>query len=205
MLVKKVSGDVGALADPSASGWAQVPGEDVALGGTPLDVQPSSYVQVAWKDRKIGQVSRVSVKAAHDGRQIAVLLQWQDSSETREFVDTGFIDAAGILFPQDGDAPLGSMGSEGKPVAGWYWRAGGPAESVSSIVAGGLGTVTGNGSDGLSARSKYEGGRWSVVVQGPASAAKAGKVAFAVWEGAAGERAGLKAVSQGWQDLKLEG
>lgn len=204
MLVKKVSG-VGSLADPSAPGWAQVPAETVALAGTPLDAQPSSYVQAAWKDRKIGQVASVSVKAAHDGARLAVLLEWKDASENREFVGTNFVDAAGILFPQDGDAPLATMGSESKPVTGWHWRAGGPQEGVSAIVAGGLGTVTAAGSDGLSAASKHANGQWSVVISGPAAAAKAGKAAFAVWDGAAGERAGLKAVAGAWQELKLEG
>lgn len=202
MLVKKVSGDVGSLADPGAPGWAQIPAEEIALSGTRADSQPSPYIQVAWKDRKIGQVGAVSVKAAHDGRTIAVLLQWRDPTENRAFVGTDFVDAAGILFPQEGDAPL-AMGSQAKPVRGWYWRAGGPQESVSTIVAAGMGTVTAADSDGLSAQSAYEGGQWRLVIRGPAAAAAAGKAAFAVWDGANSERAGLKAVS-GWQELKLE-
>jgi len=203
MLVKKVSGDVGALADPAAAGWAQIPAEEVALSGTRADTQPSPYIQVAWKDRKIGQVGAVQVKAAHDGQQIAVLLQWNDPTENRAFVGTDFVDAAGILFPQDGDAPL-AMGSEAKPVRGWYWRAGGPEERVSEIIAAGMGTVTAAGTDGLSAQSTYGAGQWRVVLRGPVAAAKAGKAAFAIWDGANSERAGLKAVS-GWQELKIEG
>jgi len=31
------------------------------------------------------------------------------------------------------------------------------------------------------------------------------KVAFAVWEGASGERAGIKAFSKQWRELTLEG
>jgi DMSO reductase family type II enzyme heme b subunit len=36
-------------------------------------------------------------------------------------------------------------------------------------------------------------------------AGKSVKVAFAVWDGASGERAGIKSFSKQWQELTLEG
>ena len=69
--------------------------------------------------------------------------------------------------------------------------------------------------ESLSARSTHQDGRWSVVIRralqvqaDPMTAIQftPGQVlrsAFAVWEGGNQERAGIKAFSPAWLDLKL--
>lgn len=184
------------------------------LAPTPLAAQPSAYVMAAWAERPYGVTKEVAVQAAHNGAFIFFRLEWGDETEDGGIDDTDrFTDAAAVLFPVRGDAPLLSMGSPEFPVNGWYWRP--DQEAPFSVTARGLGTTVRNANGGISAQGGYLGGGWSVVISRQMWAEKAdivalhagqqGKVGFAVWQGSNRERGGLKAVTLEWQPLEIEG
>jgi DMSO reductase family type II enzyme heme b subunit len=108
------------------------------------------------------------------------------------------------------------MGSEEAPVNAWFWRADQP-DAARNVRARGIGTVEDTEKSRIAARSEWKDGTWRLVLSRPLAVADqkgetvqlaAGgstKVAFAVWEGGSGERAGIKAFSKQWRELTLEG
>jgi complex iron-sulfur molybdoenzyme family reductase subunit gamma len=216
MLAKKVALNSKTLLDPASPEWEKVPVETVNMGGTPLANQPSRYIRTVWADRPIGKVRFLNVRAAHNGKDLLFHLEWRDESRDVDYGGRGFPDGAGVLFPLNGDALLTSMGSEKAPVNGWFWRADQP-EAARNVRAQGIGTVEDTEKSRIAARSQWEDGTWRLVLSRPLAVANqkgeavqlaAGastKVAFAVWEGGTGERAGIKAFSKQWRELTLEG
>jgi len=72
-----------------------------------------------------GSVSKISVRATHDGEEVAFRLEWSDASADRGVgVDT-FRDAAAIGFPvgRPTTPPSPFMGDEAHPVVIWQWAA----------------------------------------------------------------------------------
>jgi len=214
MLAKKLTAEAKVLLDPAASAWDEVAAETIALGGTPLAEQPSRYIRTVWSDRPIGSVRSLAVRSAHNGKEVFFLLEWRDDTQNTDYVGRDFPDGAGILFPLNGDAPLRTMGSESQPVNAWFWRAD-LEEGARNITASGIGTVEESEKSPIAARAQWEDGTWRVVFARPLAAAgnhavaleagKSVKVAFAVWDGSSGERAGIKAFSKQWRELTLEG
>ena len=197
--------------------------ESVVLDPVSIEVQPSRYIRGAYAGHAFGKVREVTVKVAESDGQILVWMSWADQEEDRAHKDNRFPDAAAVMFPLAGDAPIESMGSTDQPVSVWYWRPDLDAQSQ-ELVAVGLGTVdviepveVGETTSGgpLAARSSYDDGRWTVVLKrGAASTAAdrvdvapsgATKAGFAVWEGSAGERGGFKAASPSWLELERNG
>jgi DMSO reductase family type II enzyme heme b subunit len=216
MLAKKVALDSKTLLDPASPEWEKVPVETINMGGTPLANQPSQYIRTVWADRPIGKVRFLKVRAAHNGKDLLFHLEWQDESQDVDFKSRGFPDGAGVLFPLNGDAPLTTMGSEGAPVNAWFWRADQP-EAARNVRAQGIGTAEDSEKSRIVARSRWKDGTWRLVLSRPLAAADqkgeavqlapggSTKVAFAIWEGSSGERAGIKAFSKQWHELNLEG
>ena len=203
------------LLNPGAAQWGKVAAEELRMGATPLQLQPSRYVRTAWAGKPLGAVRFLKVQAAHNGQDILFRLEWPDETENRDHGDGSvFPDAAGILFPLNGDAPLQTMGSEQAPVNAWFWRANLAEDEAQNIVARGLGTVEETEKSHIQARARWQDGRWQLVfarplaVDGsqavPLGSKKSAKVAFAVWDGASQERAGLKSFSKEWQELLIE-
>jgi complex iron-sulfur molybdoenzyme family reductase subunit gamma len=214
MLAKKLTAEAKVLLDPAASAWDSVPVQTIAMGGTPLAQQPSRYIRTAWSDRPIGSVRSLAVRSAHNGKEVFFLLEWRDDTQNADYVGRDFPDGAGILFPLKGDAPLETMGSESQPVNAWFWRAD-SEDGAKNITASGIGTVAESETSSIAARAQWQDGTWRVVFARPLTVAgnqavaleagKSLKVAFAVWEGSSGERAGIKSFSKHWQELTLEG
>lgn len=214
MLAKKVTAEAKVLLDPAASAWDSVPAETIAMGGTPLAQQPSRYIRTAWSDRPIGSVRSLTVRAGHNGKEAFFLLEWRDNTQNTDYVGRDFPDGAGILFPLKEDAPLKTMGSESQPVNAWFWRAD-FEDGAKNITASGIGTVEESEKSSIAARAQWKDGTWRVVFARPLTVAgdqavaleagKSIKVAFAIWEGSSGERAGIKSFSKQWQELTLEG
>ena len=200
------------LLDPDSPRWAKVEAEVVGLEGTPVQLQPSRYIRAKWADRPTGTVRALTVRSAHNARQLFFLLEWQDETPDRAYAARSFPDAAGVLFPLNGDAPLQTMGSPQAPVNAWYWRA--DSETPHNLVATGLGTVREEGGTRLVGGALWHEGKWRVVIGRSLRSRGSGavrfpngrpaKVAFAVWEGSQGERAGIKSFSNGWRELALE-
>lgn len=70
----------------------------------------------------------VSVKAVHNGAEIAFLLEWEDWEVNGSFLrHQDFTDSAAIMFSLSPEKPLPrqphfTMGERGEPVNIWYWR-----------------------------------------------------------------------------------
>ncbi len=200
------------LLNPGAHQWSKVPAEEMSLGGTPLHRQPSKYVRASWAGKPLGAVRFLKVRAAHNSKDIAFRLEWADETQDTDHGDgSAFPDAAGILFPLNGDASLESMGSSEAPVNAWYWRANAD-EEAQNLIAKGPGTVEKTAKSALQVRARWADGRWEVVFARSLaghdggvklSRGKSTNVAFAVWEGASQERAGIKAFSKKWQELDI--
>ncbi len=215
MRAKRVDLDGKALLDPTAPQWQEVPSQAVAMGSTPAEKQNSRYAQLRARECPYGKLASLSVRAAHNGKNIAFLLEWADSTRNLDFMDGKSPDGAGILFPLKGDAPLASMGSQSQPVNAWFWRAD-LGEAAENLTSTGLGMVETNANDHITTRSEWANGTWRVVLARSLAidaqaqdsvrleAGHSAKVAFAVWDGDLEERAGFKSFSQTWLDLELE-
>jgi len=216
MLARLVSrSKIERLLDPASSAWNGVRSEKIGLIGTPVGLQPTAAIRAAWMNRKIGAVAEVRSAAIHDGRTLAVRLDWSDPTENSALADnTSFPDAAAILLPSAKGASVMTMGAPGAAVNAWYWRADVP-EGGRQVVAEGLGTSRTVDLDQVRARGVWKEGQWHVVIaralrisgSEPVAQLEPGAVtgfAVAVWDGANGERAGIKAFSGDWRELRLE-
>lgn len=195
---------------PDGSAWNEMTGEVIALTPTPLDRQPSAYVQAAWKDRNHGAVAAVTVQAIRNDDTLALRLQWQAAQPKRSIDDiNAYADACAVLFPANGkDTDLETMGSPERPVVAWHWRAG--TDAPFSVTARGIGTVERSAKHQLQARSRWSDGRWQVVfarsLESDGLSLSGGTdipIAFAVWCGAGSERAGLKSHSPEFHQLRI--
>jgi DMSO reductase family type II enzyme heme b subunit len=195
---------------PAAAQWQDVPVEVVPLIPTPLDRQPSAYVQSSWAGKPRSNISAIEVQVLQTVDSLVIRLQW-DADQPRRSIDdiNAYADACAVMFPGNGvDADLQTMGSPDKPVIAWHWRAG--AEEAFSITATGIGTVERNKDHRVKAQSRWAGGRWQVVIgrflQGDdlnLASAKMLPIAFAVWNGSLSERAGLKSHSADFHHLRI--
>ena len=153
------------------------------------------------------------MRAVHIGERVFFHLSWVDDTNDDAIRDTNqFADAAAVLFPAYGDAPLQSMGSPKSPVNAWYWRP--DLEAPFNITAQGTGTTVRNQDDELVARGEHRQRSWNLVIRRRLDSDKFGyvrldpgttrKVAFAVWQGSNQERGGLKSVTLDWEPLEIE-
>lgn len=215
MLTKRVKAKRAELLDPGGEAWKQVRPSTVVLSPTPLEMQPTDYVRVSWTSRPYGKASSMRVSSLHNGDQIFFRLVWQDDSSDAKIADIDqFVDAAAVLFPIAEDAPLFGMGSKDKPVNAWFWRA--DWERPKNVAAEGMGSTQRRDDPALAASARHQRGRWDVIIarslNGKGSPAgtvalrpgASTKIAFAVWQGANQERAGIKAFSPDWQELRIE-
>lgn len=104
----------GVMASPTDKAWNKVPEVTYPL----LAQQIAAPVGG-------GSISNVSVRAVHDGDELAIRLAWADSSaDVGVGVDT-FRDAAAIGFPvgRPSVAPSPFMGDAEHPVVIWQWAA----------------------------------------------------------------------------------
>ena len=176
----------------------------IQLIAAPVAIQPGGYVRAAYADRTTPRTAELDVRVEERGPGWEIFLSWAcatECSRTTQEVDR-FADAAAIMAPSRADAALMTMGSENAGVDGWFWKA--HREQGIRFQARGLGTVEAND---LPAHAQLTGlwqaGRWGVKFELPAwdSLALHRRIGFAVWQGAASERAGLKSVSPGWIEL----
>lgn len=104
--VKKITGEIGE--DPNDKVW-----NDVAIEKIPL--------MLLWQVEKA--IDSVKIKAVHNEKEIAFLLEWEDAEPAGRFTrHQDFSDAAAIMFSLSPQPPHFTMGSKNKPVNIWYWR-----------------------------------------------------------------------------------
>ncbi len=197
------------LLSPVSEIWTADEAE-VALSPVPLEmVRELSPLMAQRTDH--GAVRSVLVGAAHNGSELALRLEWQTpSSNTIDDLDS-FADAAAILFPMHPEAQAVTMGSAGRPVNAWYWRAGG---TCFDVLAEGLGSSVRRDSQttSLRSRSTYADGRWLVTLvralatEGEAAQFAVGTttgIAFSVWDGGNAERAAHKSASMAFSEFEI--
>jgi hypothetical protein len=64
------------------------------------------------------------VQAAHDGRTLALRLQWDDATQDLDALGMdAFPDGAAVQLSTDADPPFFGMGDPQSPVALWAWKA----------------------------------------------------------------------------------
>ena len=198
------------LLAPDAGEWDRATEAVVSVTPTPLDRQPSAYVQASWRGRPRSGLGEVRVRAASGAGGLAVRLDWEALRPSRLISDVNvYPDACAVLFPADGrEAEFGTMGSPEHPVRAWHWRAG--TDLPFAVKASGIGTVERAAEHAVQGRARWAEGRWQVVLAGPQGAngiplrkGSAMPVSFAVWSGAARERAGLKSYTPQACKLRL--
>ena len=206
--------DVESVLDPHGSVWREARSIGIEMLGTPLALQPTEAIRTRWAGKKIGAVEHVELSAVHDGNLLAFRLEWSDPTENAEASENDvFIDGAAVLLPVVPGALVSTMGEPGKPVNAWYWRA--DEARGFEVIAEGIGTSQTLDSERVRSRGVWKGGKWRVVlaramrvdtketVAQLESGARTG-FAVAVWDGASGERAGIKAFSGEWREMVLE-
>jgi DMSO reductase family type II enzyme heme b subunit len=106
----------GPFRDPAAAFWQASPATAVTL--LPQAMTLPSNLEPA--------VQSLQVKAVHDGKWVAFLLEWRDATESDRIVVDQFGDQVAIEFPSvfKKDAlPSPMMGNPGGRVEIWQWRA----------------------------------------------------------------------------------
>jgi DMSO reductase family type II enzyme heme b subunit len=108
--------------DPQNLFWSERYGP-TALKHVIIDMDPQMITNPMWPNP---QTKYVFVKAATNGKEIAVHLQWTDPTRNDIMVRSQqYKDQAAIMFPvnQAGEEPPFTMGGEGERVNIWQWKA----------------------------------------------------------------------------------
>lgn len=215
VLVKKVAASRQDLLNPNASFWAATPGLRIDMAATPLANQPSPYIKATYDETKIGAVKEIMVRALHNGKEIFFHFEWKSPAPNYEIGDVGtFPDGVAVLLPfkDPAQTQIKEMGSKDFPTNSWYWR---PdfENKPKNQVAHGLSTSLYTETTPLVSSSEWQNGTWRVVIGRPLQVQEEAvnlspgtqtAVGFAAWEGANGERGGVKSFSKEWRDLILE-
>ena len=95
-------------ANPNSGIWRQAPAVNLQL------------MPLWWRtDRP----EEITVKALHDGRSLALLLQWEDATNDETAIrPQDFRDAAAVEFALTSDPPFFAMGQPGRRVNIWMWK-----------------------------------------------------------------------------------
>ncbi len=196
----------------------------IVTGGLPVDdpnaaiwssAMPATFPmspQVHWPNRiQEVTVQDVSVRALHDGNQVAFLLEYKDPSEDLD-------DAAAFEFMVGDKKAHFAHGQpmlqvEGGPVNIWFWKH--KDDKAVDMTAKGFGTLKPQTHQDVKAKGAYANGGWKIVFSRTLSTDHPEEdvqiipgefisIAFAVWDGrkdAVGElveKGSQKAVSSWW-------
>jgi len=176
----------------------------ISLIAAPTGLSPGGYVKTAYADRSAPRTPVADLEAVTTGGAWRIRVRWPCSEPVRELgedVDR-FVDAAAVLAPTVADAPWMTMGAPGQPVEGALWRA--DRTELLGVRAEGLGTVVRSDvPEAWKARAEWKAGQWRLELdlEGWTALDARRQLAIAVWQGAQGDRAGLKSVSPGWVEL----
>lgn len=200
--------------DPIDDIWERVPEYQVWLMPAPI-----WHPSIGLRQEAGGAGMPLYFSAASDGARLYVKLRWADATADRVTGLDRFRDGAAVQFALNGaDVTPYLMGVSGAPVNIWYWKADGDA--AENLAAGGPGSTTRLDDQPLGAASAYgkaafaPENQWVVVMSRALDAeglhmarldagGEPQPLAFAVWQGADGERDGHKNASTGWVFLDL--
>lgn len=196
------------LAAPDHVGWKRLPEYRIKLEMAPA-VHPSIALRQSGEEMPLP----ADIQIARSDQSLFVRMRWDDTTADTVQAFERFADGAAVQFALNGGAETNHMmGDPEAPVNIWYWNAG--SDGAQNLAAGGFGSTTLFESKSLTANALHEaddGGHWTVVFSRPLEAEgeyqanlaslDGVQMAFAVWQGANGERDGLKRTSTGWVTL----
>lgn len=187
--------------DPTAPAWSSAVPAKFPL--SPQVHWPVRILDVTVKD--------VTVRGLNDGRQVAIMLEYEDPTEDPD-------DAAAVEFMVGDKKAHFAHGQpmlqvEGGPVNIWYWK--NKNGKALDMTAQGFGTLKAQDQQDVKATGVYQNGKWKVVFTRALTTGDASdtqfrpgefiNIAFAVWDGkkdpASGElkeKGSQKAVSSWW-------
>ena len=116
----KVSGNI--PTDPTDPFWSERYGP-TARTHKIIDMEPQMIANPMWPDPS---TKYVFVKAATNGKEIAVHVEWLDPTRNDIMIQSQqYKDQAAIMFPvnQSGEEPPFTMGGDGERVNIWQWKA----------------------------------------------------------------------------------
>ena len=177
----------------------------VSLMAAPTGLSPGGYVPKAYAERNTPNTAVADVEAVRTATgvwRIRVIWECRDAVHAIGDDVDRFVDAAAVLSPSVADAPFMTMGAPGKGVEGALWRP--DRADLIGVRAEGLGSVErSSAAESWSARAEWASGRWQVdfSLKGFAALDRHRLLAIAIWQGAHGDRAGLKSVSPGWLEV----
>lgn len=177
-------------------------------------------------------VTYVRVRAAYDEDEVALLVEWNDRSESRGTnVETAYQDRDGtiyhgtdhpdqlaIQFPSKTDdprvRPYFLFGDRKRSVNLWWWRA--DEDELVEMNGKGWGSIEAQGRSSRQVEGSvaWENGRWTMLVRRPLSTQDEGRdvqfasgafvpIAFSAWDGDRGEVGQRRALTT-WYWLYLE-
>lgn len=208
---REVPGPLGP--DPSAPFWDAIPAHPVIAAPQRTIRLPDAAANAALAS---AGPRTLAVRAAYDGRDLAIAVDWDDASEDRARPDATdlFGDAAALEMPLRFGAglrlPYIGMGDDDLRVALYLARAAVDGTTVREGVAAGFGSFTRADVGGARMALRRDAARkaWRAVFVRPlearASDLRRGLVPFALatWDGARHERAGNKVLT-GWKLVRL--
>lgn len=202
-----VHSPAGELDGPNAGDWSEVPASDVPLTSAPSGAPNADDTTV----------EEIDVQSATTEDRLYLRLRWTDATRDANVSQfRSFTDAVAVQFPANRSSrPPIAMGGQDNRVNVWYW---GSDTGTQELIAGGTGSTTAVQSPAIEAEGSYEGSgenaTWTVVYSRSLEAPGENRtsidedgdldVAFAVWNGSNGERAGQKAVSE-WYYFPMSG
>jgi len=214
IVAKKVSASRDELLKLDSSEWKGAGEYAIDMATTPLANQPSPYIKATRDEKELGKVKQAGVKALHNGKEVFFRVTWESAENNLSIGDMNtFPDGMALLFPVKTaeETPIKEMGKADAPTNSWYWRADFENKPKNQIAEG-LSTSLYTEDSSIVANSGWKDGRWTVVMgralEAPEDSVKLAvgekkAVGIAAWEGAAGERGGVKAFSKEWRDLML--
>ncbi|MBI5114965.1 hypothetical protein HZA56_00665 [Candidatus Poribacteria bacterium] len=214
LVANKVAASKEELLKLDSPAWAGAKEYVLEMAATPLANQPSPYIKATRDEKEIGKITKVSMKCLHNGKEVFFYIKWTPKERSTSIGDLNiFPDAVALLFPmKEGiDTPIKEMGKEDAPTNAWYWRADFDNKPKNQVTQG-LSTSLYTEKSSVFANSEWKDNEWKVVMgralqveEDAVKLAAGGKkpLGIAAWEGAAGERGGVKAFSKEWRDLVL--
>jgi len=179
--------------------------KQLVLVAAPIGMQPGGYVPKAYAGRDESPMTpSLDLEVARPPGVWRLRLRWPCPTPVQDVSSdpTLFPDAAALFAPRHEDSPWVTMGAPGMGVDGVLWRA--DSERLHVIGAEGLGTMKRDEApESWRFVAKHEKGFWQLelTLPGWATLDGSGRVAAAIWRGAAKDRGGLKSVSAGWVDV----
>lgn len=213
--VKKTNAPSEELLKLDSPEWSAAEKYELDMATTPLANQPSPYIKATRDEKELGKIKRTTLSALHNGKEIFFYISWHNEDKNTEIGDMDtFPDGVALLFPMKdaADTPIKEMGTKDMPTNAWYWRAD-FEDKPKNQISQGLSTSLYTEDSSLFASSGWKDSEWTVImgrafeVKEEAITLAAGvKTAIGVsaWEGAGGERGGVKSFSKEWRDLVLD-